>query len=146
MTKIIIQSLPFGTVLAIAILVFTGWAINVPAFYRMAHDPGFAEGTVTNKQPDNHRLVGYTFTIDNQSYSGEGAVGDAFDRIRPGDKVRVTYDPRNPSMSMLMGSASDIYKQTTLMSAIFALVTGFPLGIVVFLLLRSFLQQLGHFL
>ena len=146
MTRIVIQSLPFGAVMALAVLFFTCWAINVPGYYRMAHGPGFAEGTVTNKQPENHRHVGYTFTVGNQSYSGEGAVGDTFDRIRPGDKVRVTYDRRNPSLSMLMGSASDIYKQATLMSAIFALLMGFPSGIVVFLLLRSIRQQFGHFL
>ena len=144
MKKIILQSLLFGLVVCIVLMLFTCRAINVPAYYRMAHGPGFAEGTVTNKLPDNHRHVEYSFSVNNQSYSGEGAVGDAFDEISPGDKVRVTYDPKDPSLSMLMGSASDIYKQATIVSAVFAILVGFPGGFGTFLIIRLLKEHIGR--
>lgn len=144
MRRIILQSLLFGVVIAIGVILFSIWAMKVPGWYRMAHNPGFAEGTVTNKQPENRRHVGYTFTVGNQSYTGEGAVGDAFDRLKPGDKVRVTYDPTDPSTSMLMGSASDIYKQTAFMSALFAVLVGFPSGFGTFLIFGVIKHRYRH--
>ena len=144
MKRILVQCLIFGAAMSIGIMLFCCSAMNVPGFYRMAQNPGFAEGTVTGKYPENHRHVGYTFTVGNQSYSGEDAVGDAFDRTKPGDKVRVTYDPKDPSTSMLMGSASDIYKQELLLSAIFGVIAGFPAGFTTFLLFRLIKEHLNH--
>src|ERR1700716_2301948 len=68
-------------------------AFRVPNQYRMAKHPAKVDGRVTEQQPKNHMRVGYSFAVGNQSYTGVGGVGDAFDTIRVGDKVSVKYDP-----------------------------------------------------
>lgn len=115
-----------GTVFAITILLFCCWAINVPGWYRMAQSPGNAEGTVISKHPEDRQKVDYRFQVGSQTYSGRGAVGDDYERLNPGDKVRVVYDPSDPNLSIVLGSPDDIYKQALFMSGVFAVLVAFP--------------------
>lgn len=129
-----------GTAFAITILLFCCWAINVPGWYRMAQSPGNAEGTLVSKHPEDRQKVDYTFQVGNQTYSGRGAVGDDFERLKPGDKVKIVYDSSDPNLSIILGSPSDIYKQALFMSSVFAILVGFPaafLMVTIFRLLKG---------
>jgi hypothetical protein len=61
-------------------------------------------GYVMRKEPDNHRIIQYSYAVDQQTYSGLGnASGDTpeFDQLNIGDEVRVFYNPDNPKLSIL---------------------------------------------
>ena len=61
-------------------------------------------GHVVRKEPDNHRFIQYSYTVDQQTYSGLGNAGEdspEFDQLNVGDVVRVFYNPDNPKESIL---------------------------------------------
>jgi hypothetical protein len=62
------------------------------------------EGRVTAKEPRNHQLVRYSYEVGGRAYSGAGNAGrgnPSFDQLNIGDRVRVSYDPHDPSESFL---------------------------------------------
>ena len=115
----------FGTLFSSVIFLFVSKGLNLTGLYRMARQPAFTDGWVTGKQPENRQNVTYNFNVGQRQYEGTGGVGDAFETIKVGDKVRVTYDPENPNQSMLKGNADDVLKQSLVLAGIFSLFGGF---------------------
>lgn len=76
-------------------------AFGVPSFYRMVKHPAVTDGWIVKKEPDNRSNVKYAFKVGSTTYEGEGGIGDAFDAARPGDPVKVIYDPIDPTWSTL---------------------------------------------
>jgi hypothetical protein len=61
-------------------------------------------GTVKTKDKENHRTIGYVYSVDEREYSGTGQSGFGnpdFEEIRIGEDVIVIYDPQNPEKSYL---------------------------------------------
>ena len=89
---------------------FAGSAIlNVDTYYLLTTRGIQTEGVVTDTDPQNHRTVHYSYTVNQQSYSYGGFSGDInrrFEDIKPGDKVPVVYDSLRPDVSTL-GDPSD---------------------------------------
>jgi hypothetical protein len=62
------------------------------------------KATVTAKEPDNHRFIRYSYSVDQKTYNGLGSAGHGnprFEELNVGDKVTVVYDPVNPDLSFL---------------------------------------------
>lgn len=63
-----------------------------------------AQGYVTAKEPDNHRIVRYSYVVGNRSYEGighGGAGNPSFDNLNIGTPVLVFYNARNPEVSTM---------------------------------------------
>ena len=61
-------------------------------------------GTVTGKEPEQHRFVRYSFVVNGQSYSGRGNSGHGnpeFAQLEIGSRVKVFYNPTDPGRSFL---------------------------------------------
>lgn len=62
------------------------------------------QGVVTSKEPRNHRRVHYSYSVDGRAFTGsrsETGANPPFDRLNPGDPIKVFYDPDNPDRSEL---------------------------------------------
>lgn len=134
----IVVTLLLGCVGSILIFLLIANVMNIPGWYRIAQNPGTAQGVITSKHPEDRNKVDYSFSVGQHTFSGRGAVGEDFERLNIGDRVRVTYDQQDPNTSILMGSASDIYKQMIVMSAVFAIVMAFPAAFIIAKVLRYF--------
>jgi Protein of unknown function (DUF3592) len=55
---------------------------------------------VVGKEPNNHQTIRYAYTVDGQSYTGQGLTGrggvPAFEQVNVGDSIVITYLPANP--------------------------------------------------
>ena len=58
-------------------------------------------GTIVAHEPANHDRYGYTFSVNNQTYSGWQLPYDG-DQFAIGQVVTVHYDPLNPNNSALV--------------------------------------------
>ena len=58
-------------------------------------------GTIVAHEPANHDRYGYTFSVNNQTYSGWQVPYDR-DQFAVGQVVTVHYDPLNPGNSALV--------------------------------------------
>jgi len=56
---------------------------------------------------------------------GSDGVGPRFESIKPGDPVRVFYDPHDPRLSLL-GTSSPLvlFRDTIIVSAVFSTIVG----------------------
>lgn len=62
------------------------------------------KGKVVKKEPDNHRFIQYSYSVDQQTFSGLGSAGDPnpeFDQLNVGDTITVFFNPDNPKESFL---------------------------------------------
>lgn len=69
------------------------------------------EEQVTAKEPDNHKIVRYSYKVKQQIYHGAGNAdrgNPAFESIGVGDTLKVSYDPDHPNISFL-GDPSQQY-------------------------------------
>src|ERR1044072_257025 len=79
----------------------TGWWAR---YYRLSKSAAIAQGIVTTKEPRNHQIVRYSFTVAGEDYTGVSHAGLRtlpFDLINPGDAVLVTYAPEDPQSSCI---------------------------------------------
>jgi len=65
------------------------------------HNPAVAEGTVAELLPTAHRAVVISYEIEGRTYRSSTSLPETvglprFDDIRPGDRVRIVYNPRYP--------------------------------------------------
>jgi hypothetical protein len=68
---------------------------------RVLHNPAVAEGTVTELMPHAHRTVAISYEIEGRMYRSSTSLTESmglprFDDIRPGDRVRIVYNPQYP--------------------------------------------------
>jgi hypothetical protein len=86
------------------VLAFVVGSLNLPEYWALAERGVSTKGVVDATEPDNHRLVRYSFTVGQRSYSDSDQVGDGnpdFENLRVGDRVTVFYDSQSPSVSGL---------------------------------------------
>ena len=94
----------FVLVFVLAYVVFGG--IAVASWWsqaRVAHTGLHTHGHVTAKEPGNHHLIRYTFSVDSREFTGAqmaSVVAIPFDAVSVGDALPVTYDARNPNVSV----------------------------------------------
>lgn len=61
-------------------------------------------GKVTGTEPDNHRLVKYSYEVNGKKYTGDGYAGRGnpnFEQIQVGREVIIYYDAEAPEKSIL---------------------------------------------
>jgi len=87
-----------------------GVAVTTAIFFRTLQYYNFAQtavetrATVTAKEPDNHGLIHYTYTVEGRSYTGTGQAGynnPDFGSITIGQRLIAFYDPNQPWNSVL---------------------------------------------
>ena len=82
-----------------------GYILSRPATSKTLRDnPIVTQGRITAKEPQNHRTIRYSYTVDGQTYTGVGHGGGgnpAFEDLAIGDLVRVVYNSKNPSESFM---------------------------------------------
>ena len=84
--------------LIIAVTFFTyGWYVDRV----VARREQTTSGTIVAHEPANHDRYGYTFSVNNQTYSGWQIPRDG-DQFAIGQVVTVHYDPLNPNNSALV--------------------------------------------
>jgi Protein of unknown function (DUF3592) len=94
-------------------------------------------GQVIAKEPDNHRIVRYSFRVGQQSFEGVGHGGrgnPSFQQLHVGDQVVVFYDAANPNRSV-MGNPSS-HQNVELGGIVFLVLflPLFPLGLAIILI------------
>src|SRR5882724_7791200 len=89
----------------VAIFALVGFIILKPSSdYDLATQGIRTKGIVIVKEPENHRIVRYSYVVDNKSYEGighGGAGNPSFDNLNTGSAVLVFYNPRNPVVSAM---------------------------------------------
>ena len=84
--------------------IFCVATFKLPKLYRLIEYGVRAQATVTEKLPDNHQGILYSFEVDGRKYS-RGDVSlyldKDFEQISIGDVVPVTYEKDNPENSIL---------------------------------------------
>ena len=70
-------------------------------FYSQLEKHGVAvKGTVTRTEPSNHDMVFYAYTADAKTFESSSAAGPPNpSTLRPGERIHVVYDARDPSVS-----------------------------------------------
>ena len=100
---------------AVAITLILG-SINWPKYYRLAKQGVLTEGSVTQKEPENHQIIRYSYFVGKNIYNGVGHDGfgnPSFEEINVGERVKVHYLPKNPEISCL-GNPSQLLENETI--------------------------------
>jgi hypothetical protein len=68
---------------------------------RVIQNPAIAEGTVVELLPHAHRTVAISYEIGGRTFRSNTSLPESiglprFDDIRPGDRVRIVYNPQYP--------------------------------------------------
>ena len=95
---------PLWRMLIIAALLIIGVTFFTYGWYAdrvVARREQTTSGTIVAHEPSNHDRYGYTFSVNNQTYSGWQVPYDR-DQFAVGQVVTVHYDPLNPSNSALV--------------------------------------------
>src|SRR5260370_12160959 len=94
----------FVLVFALAYVLFG--SIAVASWWsqaRVAHTGLHTHGHVTAKEPGDHHLIRYTFSVDSREFTGAqmaSVVAIPFDAVSVRDPLPVTCDARNPNVSV----------------------------------------------
>ncbi len=94
------------TFLGLAIFLFSHNALGA---LRVMHNSAVVDGTVVELLPADHRTVVARYEVSGKLYTTASSLPEdlglpAFDLLRVGDKIRVEYNPSEPSYGIL-GSA-----------------------------------------
>ena len=106
---------------------------------RLASSGSAVDGTVTGSFPLEHGSIEYKFEAAGRSFSGAGHVSGSNPRpaqLRPGDKVRIVYDPTDPQVSCACSPRDDLdnARRNNLALALFG---GFAAGVIAFMALTK---------
>ena len=89
----------------VAVFGAAGYILVRPATSETLRDnPIVTQGRVIAKEPHNHRIIRYSYTVDGQTYTGIGHGGGGnpkFEDLAIGNSVRVVYNSKNPSESFM---------------------------------------------
>ena len=92
-----------------------------------------AQGTVTDKRPDEHNLVYYRYFVGQREYSGHGLAGygnASFEKLRIGDPVLIYYESDEPGSSCLGDAEREFRSRIGAASFLgFFLATGSLIGL-----------------
>ena len=95
---------PLWRMLIIAALLIIGVTFFTYGWYAdrvVARREQTTSGTIVAHEPSNHDRYGYTFSVNNQTYSGWQVPYDR-DQFAVGQVVTVHYDPLDPNNSALV--------------------------------------------
>ena len=108
------------------IFAFACYSFRVPGLYRIARNGTAIDGRVIEKQPKNRNNVRYSYEVGGKTFEGSDGVGPRFETIKPGESIRVFYDPRDPGLSLLGTTPPyEIFRDTVMVSAVFSTIVGF---------------------
>jgi len=92
-------------VVLVAVFGTAGYLLVRPSTSSSLRDNGIVtQGRVIAKEPDNHRIIRYSYTVNGQTYTGIGHGGGGnpkFDDLEVGHSVRLVYNSKNPSESFM---------------------------------------------
>jgi len=80
------------------------WILDIRRYYGLVERGVETKAEVISKDPENHRMIHYAYTVDGRRYTWGGYAGDIsrdFNDVNIGDIVRADYDPVKPSFSTL---------------------------------------------
>jgi hypothetical protein len=89
--------------------------LNVRDTYHLKTRGKQTEGVVTDTDAANHRVVHYSYSVNQQNYRWGGYSGDIhrqFEDIKPGDRVPVVYDSLRPEISTMGDPAVELRSLT----------------------------------
>lgn len=144
MTKLSLNNLTTKILICLAVwLLFAGLALAAGLkitgwlTYRRLSNGIAVYGTVTAREPENHQIIRYSYSVGQQTYSGTGHGGrgnPSFGELSIGDRVVVFYDPANPSLSCM--GYPQAHQRAELWGIIFLviLLPLSPLGITIILI------------
>lgn len=113
-----IDALPgFFNIMRKYVLVIVMWLVLVVVFgaagyilvrpatsETLRNNPIVTQGRVVAKEPQNHGIIRYSYTVDGQTYTGIGHGGGGnpkFEDLAIGNLVRVVYNSKKPSESFM---------------------------------------------
>jgi hypothetical protein len=85
-------------------LAIAAFELDAPRYYALASRGVETTAVVIAKEPENHSFIRYSYHVNGQEHVGAGSAGGInprFEDLKPGDAVRVYYDPRDPVSSLL---------------------------------------------
>jgi len=88
----------------VVFLTGAAFALEAPRYRGLATRGIEIKGVVVAKEPENHSFIQYSYEVHQQKYRGVGNAGGVnppFGDLKPGDQVRIYYDPKDPSASLL---------------------------------------------
>lgn len=92
------------------------WVVASPQwlnYKRLAHSGVQTVGRVIATYPANHNSVKYEYIVASNNFSGQSTVSfgglPPLSEIRAGDKIPVTYWPREPAISV-PGDPAELYR------------------------------------
>ena len=98
--------------LLVAVFGAAGYILIRPATSQTLRDnPIVTQGRVIAKEPHNHSIVRYSYTVGGQTYTGIGHGGRGnpkFDDLAIGNPVRVVYNSKDPSESFMGSPEHDL--------------------------------------
>ena len=75
--------------------------LNGTTHYRLAKKGAKTKGTVIAIEPDNHRIVRYTYSVAQNHYIDAESPGGRFEQFYIGAPVEVFYLPDDPGVSCI---------------------------------------------
>lgn len=110
-------------------------------YYALATRGLQTHAVVIKKEPENHRFIHYTYTVDGKSFFGIGNGGRGnpdFDEIEVGQKLIAFYDPTDPEVSCL-GSAKNQFR--TNLAGIFFISIVLPIVVIISLYSKGWIGR-----
>ncbi len=125
---------------ACALLISVADSSNQAFYARLERSGVVVSAVVTRTEPSNHGIVGYRFVADGQTHFAAAPADSpnpAVEQIKPGDRLHVVYDARDPKYSCAcdpseLTRASDWWRR---------LIGGLFLGAIVALVLSVSIKR-----
>jgi hypothetical protein len=89
---------------ALLFLIIGVIALDVPKYFGLASRGVETQGVVLAKEPKNHSFIRYSYSVNQEEHVSVGSAGGinrSFDELKPGESVRIFYDPEDPAFSLL---------------------------------------------
>ena len=99
-------------------------SINMPLLAVLTYRGVEIQGKILEKQPNNHRYIRYSYTVDHTVYNGSGRSGCGnpdFENLQIDDTVVVSYDSLTPQSSILGNASCKLKKE------LYGLLIGLPI-------------------
>jgi hypothetical protein len=137
-----------NTKLALLTLLLVGLGITIGfiylsplEYYALATRGLQTYAVVIKKEPENHRFVHYSYTVNGEKYYGVGNGGRRnpdFDQIDVGQELIAFYDPINPAVSCL-GSANNQFR--TNLAGVFFISFVLPIVVIISLYRKGWIAR-----
>lgn len=92
------QSLTVPVVVLVIVLLTVG-SLNVPRYFYLSWKGVVSDAQITIKEPENHRLIRYSFSINGQTFSGVQGVSDEITKVSVGQTIQIYYYATDPTIN-----------------------------------------------